>query len=69
MITLEKTDYNQYEYVDRNENVGINTEELRSKYIEQYCSMKGWDSSSLKNEQLAEIINSSGYKRQGIILS
>jgi len=41
---------------------------LRSQFVEQYSSSKGWDASKLTNEQLKEIKDQQGYKNPGMIL-
>ncbi len=55
-----------------NGNVSLTKEELislREKYIYEYSKKKGWNSDSLSSEQLLEIVQSSGYKNPGMLLS
>lgn len=41
---------------------------LRRQFVEKYSQTKGWDISSLTNEQLKEIKDQQEYKNPGMIL-
>lgn len=42
---------------------------LREKFITDYSKNKGWDKNNLSPTQMLEIVQQSGYKNPGMILS
>jgi hypothetical protein len=42
---------------------------LREKFINDYSKNKGWDKNNLTPSQMFEIVQQSGYKNPGMILS
>ncbi len=42
---------------------------LREKFITEYSRNKGWDKDNLTPTQMLEIVQQSGYKNPGLILS
>jgi len=42
---------------------------LREKFIIDYSKRKGWDKEKLSPTQMLEIVQQSGYKNPGLILS
>lgn len=42
---------------------------LREKFIIDYAKRKGWDKDQLTPTQMLEIVQQSGYKNPGLILS
>jgi hypothetical protein len=42
---------------------------LREKFIIDYAKKKGWDKDQLSPTQMLEIVQQSGYKNPGLILS
>jgi len=42
---------------------------LREKFIIDYAKRKGWDKEQLTPTQMLEIVQQSGYKNPGLILS
>ena len=42
---------------------------LREKFISEYSKRKGWDKENLSPTQMLEIVQQSGYKNPGLILS
>ena len=42
---------------------------LREKFIIEYSKNKGWDKNNLTPTQMLEIVQQSGYKNPGMILS
>jgi hypothetical protein len=42
---------------------------LREKFIIDYSKRKGWDKENLSPTQMLEIVQQSGYKNPGLILS
>jgi hypothetical protein len=42
---------------------------LREKFIVEYARNKGWDKNNLSPTQMLEIVQQSGYKNPGMILS
>ena len=42
---------------------------LREKFVSEYARKKGWDKESLTPTQMLEIVQQSGYKNPGMILS
>ena len=42
---------------------------LREKFVSEYTRKKGWDKESLTPTQMLEIVQQSGYKNPGMILS
>jgi len=42
---------------------------LREKFVLDYCRKKGWDKENLSPTQMLEMVQESGYKNSGMILS
>jgi hypothetical protein len=42
---------------------------LREKFVSDYCRKKGWDKENLSPTQMLEMVQESGYKNPGMILS
>jgi hypothetical protein len=42
---------------------------LREKFVIDYARKKGWDKNNLSPTQMLEIVQQSGYKNPGLILS
>jgi hypothetical protein len=42
---------------------------LREKFISEYAKGKGWDKNNLNPTQMLEIVQQSGYKNPGLLLS
>lgn len=42
---------------------------LREKFIQDFCRKKGWDKDNLTPTQMLEMVQNSGYKNPGMILS
>jgi hypothetical protein len=42
---------------------------LREKFVLDYCRKKGWDKENLSPTQMLEMVQESGYKNPGMILS
>ena len=42
---------------------------LREKFVSDYCRKKGWDKDNLSPTQMLEMVQESGYKNPGMILS
>jgi hypothetical protein len=42
---------------------------LREKFVIDYSRKKGWDKNNLSPTQMLEIVQQSGYKNPGLILS
>ena len=42
---------------------------LREKFVNEYTRKKGWDKENLTPTQMLEIVQQSGYKNPGMILS
>jgi hypothetical protein len=42
---------------------------LREKFVNEYARKKGWDKENLTPTQMLEIVQQSGYKNPGMILS
>ena len=42
---------------------------LREKFVNEYARKKGWDNQNLTPTQMLEIVQQSGYKNPGMILS
>jgi hypothetical protein len=42
---------------------------LREKFVNEYSRKKGWDKENLTPTQMLEIVQQSGYKNPGMILS
>ena len=42
---------------------------LREKFVSEYARKKGWDKENLTPTQMLEVVQQSGYKNPGMILS
>jgi len=59
------------QYLLKNE-VKLNKQDethLREKFISEYAKNKGWDKEKLTPTQMLEIVQQSGYKNPGLLLS
>lgn len=62
-------DYNEKDFVKETGISEKDVQELKEAYAKQYAILKGWDYSSLSNDQLNEIQLQDGYKKAGLLLS
>lgn len=46
-----------------------NVQKVREDFVANYCQLKGWDITSLTNEQMAEIEKNKQYKNPSMINS
>lgn len=62
-------EYTEKDFVKETGLTEKEVQELKEAYIKQYAVMKGWDYSTLSNDQLNEIQQQDGYKKAGLLLS
>ena len=67
MIDLNENEYKDLNLIKGN-GESLNKDELREKFVSNYCVRKGWNKNSLTEEQLSEIKTHKEYKNPGLLL-